>query len=251
MTNQEALEKSYQALRPFSDRHRWEFFNNLFHLNFITSKAQKGESLADIGCGLGLLALSLKFLGYNIKGYDKYVFVGDEFYRGLNTQALIELWQKNGLEVVPADILEDSFGEDFFDGVISIATIEHQAHPQLFLKKINSLIKENGWVYIATPNIATLPNRLRFLIGRSPLSNIEEFYQQAKNFSGHWREYVLAELVFMVSQAGFDIEINKNVGVIKKKLGLNKRFFHKLLFVLGNKLPGFKDTILVFGRKSL
>jgi len=250
MTNQEALEKSYDAFQPFSDRQRWEFNNNLFHLNFITAKVNKGDLTIDVGCGIGFLALALKFLGYRVKGYDKYVFTGDSFYDKTDSQTLAKIWKENGLEIISLDILADPLPEKSFGGVISIATLEHQSHPKLFLEKIISLLKPNGWVYLATPNIATLSNRLRFLLGRSPISNITEFYRLADNFSGHWREYVLSELSFMVASSGLEIEEAQNVGVITTKIKLNRKFFRKCLLALGNYLPGFKDTIFVFARRK-
>lgn len=251
MTNQEALEKSYNIFKPFSDRQRWEFSNNLFHLNFITSRAKKGELIADVGCGIGLLALALKNLGYRVKGYDKYVFTGDDFYNKEDSEFLIKIWQENDLEIISADILTDPLPEKSFGGVISIATLEHQACPRVFLEKIVSLLDDNAWIYLATPNVANLLNRLRFLIGRSPLSNIEEFFKQAKNFSGHWREYTLTELSFMIRNVGLLIEISRNVGVIQSKIRFNRKFLRKCLSAVGNHLPGCKDTLIIFARKVL
>lgn len=250
MTNREALEQSYNIFKPFSDRQRWEFSNNLFHLDFITARADKREVIADVGCGIGLLALALKILGYQVKGYDKYVFIGDDFYNKEDSLVLNDIWRKHGLEIVPADILVDSLAEEPFGGVISIATLEHQAFPRLFLEKMVTLLKADGWIYIVTPNIATFLNRLRFLAGRSPLSNIGEFFHQAKNFSGHWREYTLQELIFMFGGLDLFVEEAKNVGLLKSRPKLNRKFFRKIFLIVGNFLPGTKDTILIFARRK-
>jgi 2-polyprenyl-3-methyl-5-hydroxy-6-metoxy-1,4-benzoquinol methylase len=211
---------------------------------------EKGGLIADVGCGIGLLALAMKNLGYQVRGYDKYVFTGDDFYDKEDSEFLMKIWQENDLEIISADILTDPLPEKSFAGVISIATLEHQAYPRVFLEKISSLLRSGGWVYLATPNIAIFLNRLRFLFGRSPLSNINEFYQQSTSFSGHWREYVLSELVFMVKSVGLNIEEAKNVGIINNRINFNKKFFRKCLLVLGNYLPSLKDTIFVFARRK-
>ncbi len=60
-------------------------------------------------------------------------------------------------------------------------------------------------MYISTPNIAKLANRIRFLLGRPPMSNIEEFYMNGHGFNGHWREYTCTELSAMARMSGLEV----------------------------------------------
>ena len=162
MTNKQALQKAYTILSPYADKQRWEFNNNLVHLHYITKHIPKISTILDVGCGIGILDIALILLGYKGTGLDKYVFEENNSFSVHDISGLRRIWESMGLEILPKDVLDDEI-EMKYDAVISIATIEHQKNPKQFLKGLLDATQSHGFIYIATPNISHLLNRLYVL----------------------------------------------------------------------------------------
>lgn len=112
-------------------------------------------------------------------------------------------------------------------------------------------VRIGGLVYIVTPNVVNLLNRLRFLFGRAPLENLTNFYNHADNFTGHWREYTLREFKQMCVMTGLDIieasnTQNERPNFITKKWRTWYRNFVRLFAYI---LPGCGDSNIIIGRK--
>ena len=101
----------------------------------------KGSSLLDIAAAQGNFTLTLAEQGYNMTWNDlredlmgyvrlKYDYGSIDYYAG------------NAFEI-PAKHL--------YDGVIITEIIEHVAHPDEFLKKVASLVKVGGYIFMTTP----------------------------------------------------------------------------------------------------
>lgn len=250
MNNKEALLKSYKILSPYADKQRWEFSSNLYHLNFLTARIKKDSKILDAGSGIGILALAFKLLDYNVEGMDKYVFkLNNEFFSG-DLAKLKQTWADQGLKIMNKDILADN-PDKKYDVVISVATLEHQKNARLFLSKIFGYLEKGGFIYIDTPNIANLLNRLRFLCGKSPLGNIEVFFRDGENFNGHWREYTMEEVKKMSELAGINIieAINPQTQSAKFDLSSPRRVYLNLFRLLSLLVPGARDANIIWGQK--
>jgi 2-polyprenyl-3-methyl-5-hydroxy-6-metoxy-1,4-benzoquinol methylase len=218
LSPRQALAQAYAALSPFSDSDAWEFESHLIHLNFVLQKLKKLPSDAtviDVGCYVGILPLALRLIGVDASGNDKYIFQSKETGKayGFSPQeldALKKIWDAHGLRVDALDVAQEK-SKKHYDVVLSIATIEHQPYPKQFLENVTSFAKSGGTIYIATPNLAKLANRFRFLVGRPPMSNLQEFYVNAHDFNGHWREYTRAELRDMATLSNLQVEECKSV----------------------------------------
>lgn len=251
MNNKEALLKSYEILSPYSDKQKWEFSSNLYHLNFLTARIKKDDKILDAGCGIGILALAFRLLGYNIEGVDKYVFkLNNEFFSG-DLAKLRQIWLEYGLNIIDKDILVDEIGKKYHV-VISIATLEHQKNIKLFLGKLLNYLENGGFIYIDTPNVANLLNRFRFLCGRSPLGNIEDFFRGGEDFNGHWREYSMEEVKKMSKLSGINIiqAVNPQTQMAKLDLGSPRRTYLNLFRLLSLLVPGARDANIIWGQKQ-
>lgn len=245
------LEQAYALLSPYSYRNQWEFGNNLSHLNHLTKYLPKKCTIFDAGCGIGVLILALKLLGYQVAGGDKYLFRENNRYSINDLNRLKKIWEQNELNIYNLDLLSDKLDKKY-DAVISIATLEHQSNPGAFLKKLKELVKYNGYIYIATPNIAHLLNRLRFLFGRSPLVNLEEFYTTEK-FVGHFREYTLKEIIKMFELENIEIIMAKTEQELKPNFSFktlkNLRFLYvNFLRLLAYIIPNTGDANILLGK---
>ncbi len=249
MTNEQALKKAINLISQYNTKAGWDFDSNLEHLNILTKYIPKTTSIFDAGCGLGILALALTFLGYKIEGGDKYIFEEKNTYSIQDIKGIKKLWADYGLEIKNIDILKDDI-EKKYGAVISIATIEHQINPKIFLSKLKKMVVDGGYIYIATSNITHLLNRIRFLFGRSPLGNLKEFFWE-ENFVGHFREYTLEDLKKMFNWSGIKIVEAKNRQETKPKLDFKnfRNIYVNLLRLFAYLIPGAGDANVILGRK--
>lgn len=242
----DALKEAYKLLKPFSDKQNWEFDNELSHLEYVSNKFAKNILILDVGCGIGLLGVSLSLMGYRVHGIDKFVF---QEYSSEQSVLLKKVWDKVGFQVVNGDILRESSNAKY-DLVTSIAVIEHQPYPKIFLESLIKYLNNDGALYIATPNILNGLNRFRVLFGRAPMGNIRSFFMEEKNFYGHWREYSLEEVKTMISLCGLKIVDASVVQSSWPRIRVSRfTVFHRWVFqILARIVPGWGDTVRVLAK---
>lgn len=253
MHPKQALEQSYIELAPYSNRHRWEFYNNLKHIEFLSKYVPKEARILDIGSGMGILALALTKLGYQADGLDKYIFLPDT-YIALGQDALQKLnavWQKNNIKIIDKDIFEYD-PPDKYDCVINIAVIEHQKDPKKFLEACLSNLKADGYFFCVTPNMVDLLNRFRVLLGRSAFRDLKPFFDAGEKFVGHWREYTMDELIQMCNWSSLQVVEALNYRTspyFNKKDTKVRSVFLALFRFLATFIPGSRDTNSIICKK--
>ena len=90
-----------------------------------------------------------------------------------------------------------------YDGVVMAEVIEHlHTAPERVLRFVRTLVADEGWLLLQTPNAASLPKRLKLMAGRNPY----EMIRIDQRDPGHFREYTVRELRRLVEEAGFRVE---------------------------------------------
>lgn len=90
-----------------------------------------------------------------------------------------------------------------YDFVVMAEVIEHlHTAPEIVLDYVRSLVAPGGVLILQTPNAASLPKRIKLLLGRNPYERI----RRETRDPGHFREYTLAELRSILTGAGFSVE---------------------------------------------
>lgn len=99
--------------------------------------------ILDYGAGEGYLTARLKELGAEVVAVEPYgtppvAADGTTAYRSL-------------------DELDD---EEPFDGIVMTEVIEHLSDPLEVVRKLRSLLRNDGWCFVTTPNVESLKSRL-------------------------------------------------------------------------------------------
>lgn len=115
------------------------------------SSPTRGRAL-DLGAGPGAMGERLHDLGFNVLAVDR----DSAAYQG--TQ-----------QFVTQDLNDSQFaraiGPASFDLIVAVEVIEHVESPINFLRNLARLLAPGGCAVITTPNVDSLPARLRFLFG--------------------------------------------------------------------------------------
>lgn len=179
-------------------------------------KNRQNIKILEIGCADGSFSFVLKDEGYDVFAVDI-------------SEIAIENAKKNGLKATVVDIEKGtSFPGEFFDIVVAAEVIEHIYDTDFVLDEIKRVMKKDGYLFMTTPNLASLKNRFRLLWGEYP--QYSEFRIGDKQ-AGHIRNYTPKVLKQQLEQHGF---------VVKKILAPN------IIFPMTKKFPLFIKKIAMF-----
>ena len=114
--------------------------------------------------------------------------------------------EKIAFEYVNYNVETDDlpFAADTFDVVLCCEVIEHLTNdPMKALLNFKTMLKDNGYLILSTPNVARLENVAKLIAG----INIYDPYSGYGPYGRHNREYNKDELYRLLSLLGFKIEI--------------------------------------------
>ena len=209
-----------------------------------------GSRLLDIGCGALDKATVYQKLGYVCCGCDD--FLDPWHSRSENIDPVLAFARGEGVEVYaqqnPFDIPWD---EASFDVVTIINVIEHlHESPRDILNFAGTCLKPGGLLLVGMPNSVNLRKRFSVLMGRTNYTPVRGLYEYDGLWRGHTREYTLQETCEIVQWTGFDLVYKKTFhGMLRSRL--HNPLLRMLFKSLCAAAPGFRDSVLVAGRKPL
>ncbi|MBD3271109.1 MAG: methyltransferase domain-containing protein [Elusimicrobia bacterium] len=115
-------------------------------LSTIKTFKQKGK-LLDIGCSTGFF-LNAARVDFDAEGVE------------LSQWAAAYAQNKFRLTVHQGNIFSIRYPDQTFDVITLIDVIEHLSHPTIILDEINRILKDDGILYMVTPNIRSLSARV-------------------------------------------------------------------------------------------
>jgi ubiquinone/menaquinone biosynthesis C-methylase UbiE len=117
-------------------------------------KPTRGETILDVGCGLGIDALKFASLGAKTTGVD----ASQKIIQKAWSKVAISIGKnyaitfKRGME----ENLIEMFGDGSFDGVYASRLLEHVENPRSTLRRFGRVVNRGGRVVVAEPDWATM-----------------------------------------------------------------------------------------------
>ncbi|MDR0465456.1 MAG: class I SAM-dependent methyltransferase [Treponema sp.] len=128
-------------------------FEKLEKMLFARNEKQRNAgtgnspSVLDIGCATGAVLNSLRERGWHVTGVEI-------------SPAASYAQKKRNLDVRNLPLEENNFPLRGFDAILASHLIEHLNDPRAFFTEINRILKDDGYVFITTPNISGFQARL-------------------------------------------------------------------------------------------
>ena len=156
---------NYRTLLTFSDQYRKVYQD---YVSWMSRHVQlSGRRSLDVGCFTGELVSTLLQVGADAYGVE------------LQAEAVSIAQQRLPGRVFEINIDEAAgpFPDDSLDLVTMMAVIEHVQEPVALLRRARSLLKDNSWLFLETPNASSWPARAagRFWPLLAPVEHLHLF----------------------------------------------------------------------------
>ena len=183
--------------------------------------ALEQPSVLDIGCATGALLEHLRDCGWRVTGVE--ISPSAEYAR-----------KKRALDVRNRPLEECGFANGGFDAVLASHLIEHLNDPRSFLTEAHRVLKDDGRIFITTPNISGF---------------------QARLYGGSWRSAIFDHLYLFSARTL--TRLLKDTGFYAEKLstwgglaaGTAPQMLKKTADVLAKRM-GFGDVMIIRARKK-
>ncbi len=148
------------------------------------SKIPKNTRILDAGCGEGVLVEEYRHAGYDIRGLDQNY--ASEY-------------------VVKGDIKNIPFDDGTFDLVLCLDVLEHLHYDDQFraLVEIHRILKTNGTLLLAIPNLAHFASRISFLFTGRLL--------RTSSSDRHPGDRPIQEYLQVISEGGYQVMNRKGI----------------------------------------
>jgi len=167
-------------------------------LALLAGRASPDEPLLEVGGFLGVFPLALTRLGVPVTVAERY-----DLYDGA-LDGVRDLLSAAGARVWDVDFTSPNLTAERYPVVVNMAMVEHVAgSPRTLMENLRRCCA--GRLLLEVPNLAYGYKRWQLLRGRSIHPPLRDVYESAVPFTGHHREYTLADLHELLRLSGFHV----------------------------------------------
>lgn len=153
----------------------------------------------DLGCGAGTPTKTV------MGDQARYLVTGAD----LSRQALTKYVQDTQRSGVELDAQRLPFASGSFDVVVSDDVIEHLVDTDAYAREISRVLRDGGWLFLSTPNLAAWFNRIGLLFGFQPafseVSFEKIFGRPGDDVVGHLRLFTSRSTREFLTYHGFTV----------------------------------------------
>jgi len=187
-------------------------------------RIKKRGLILDVGCGEGLFLETMSKRGWQGYGVDILSFPSDT------------ITNEDKITFLPGSLQDLTLPQKYFDVISFWHSFEHISEPTAVLSKARFLLKDDGILFISSPNIESLEARM----------NIEKWF--GLELPAHCYHYVPSTLIHLLEKNGF-----KTFYLEKNSWEYNFPFFAQSFFnnlggcynLLQKGFKGYKSRYLI------
>lgn len=198
---------------------------------FLLNRIGRGKRVLDVGCLGGQISRLILERNNEVWAVE------------INPKAA-ELAQARGIRVKVADVEEGlPFEDGFFDVVNAGEIVEHLYDTTFFFNECRRVLKPGGALLFTTPNLNSLENRLRVVMG--DYLEMAGAYPE-DHFGSHVRIFNVEKVGELCAQTGFELEEVRGVFALEP----HSRLMSVGLTVASRLAPSLSKLLLVRARKK-
>ncbi|MGE0787170.1 MAG: methyltransferase domain-containing protein [Sandaracinaceae bacterium] len=189
--------------------------------------------LLDVGCGDGRIAERIARLGYEVTGLDA-------------SRENAELARTRGIDALVGDAADAlRFADGAFATVVAGEIVEHLVDAQSFLREAARVLAPGGRLVVTTPNLAHLPDRLRFVLGKAPMQTqpLHPFLKL------HIRPFAPDTLRASLVEAGFAVDRIESTMVVFARDPRDEDRVRLKSRTIARLFPSLGSTLIAWARK--
>jgi 2-polyprenyl-3-methyl-5-hydroxy-6-metoxy-1,4-benzoquinol methylase len=167
-----------------------QYHNQLDTYIDLVSRKGTSQTILDVGCAQGTLALLLAERGHNVSAMD----LRPEFIEYARSR-----YTEGNIEFIIGNVLELDLNQQF-DIIFANQIIEHLVYPEQLIERLYNLLKLGGYLIVTTPNYFYLKNNLP---SYSDLGDVKQYehLQFTADGDGHFFAYRGDELIKIFKKA--------------------------------------------------
>ena len=171
--------------------------------------------MLDFGVGDGTHAYFATNNGWEVEGYD------------VDCKAMDNLKEKFGLNTYCGDFFNEPFKKGSYKLIYANQVLEHLKDPVKYLKYFNTLLADNGYLFLSMPNIRSTSNKLKFILEKLKLrrKNIGKYYDS----DHHVFYYDPVSARKLLESNGYKVVTLRNCSKPKGKKSKLSHLIHKYL----------------------
>jgi SAM-dependent methyltransferase len=195
----------------------------------MAETGSRGGTLVDMGCGTGALWPHIRdrfarYVGVDVVRYDGFPAEGE--------------FRRVDLDAGRADLADGCA-----DAVAAVETIEHVENPRAFMRELARIARPGGWIFVTTPNQASLLSKLTLLLR----NEFNAFQERPGLYPAHITALLPMDLVRIARECGLE-----EVGLRYSRFGRLPGTAWRYPSPARNAFPrALSDNVLVMGRRPL